>query len=344
MNSSKIEEVLTSLGYKLTDRGSYWQTSAIYRNGDNNTALQIYKDTGVWKDYVEQTPYMTFEKLLKVTLKTNDEEVIGNYIKEEDPFEFTNLKSTEKITMEKTYPESCLDRLLPHYKFYNDRNISSSTLKLFKGGYATEGKMLKRFVFPIYNLDDKIHGFSGRDMTNSSQRPKWKHIGIKSKWIYPHKLSRESIDSEGEVFLVESIGDVLSLFENNHRNVLCTFGLEISPSLISYIVGLNPSKIYISFNNDSKSENNAGLISALKNFIKLQSFFDNEKIFIHLPTKNDFGEMNFDDISDWHKNRLNIEKNHHDFTIINNISKILEKKSYPEVFLKKFKKFKKNHG
>ena len=67
MNSSKIEEVLTSLGYKLTDRGSYWQTSAIYRNGDNNTALQIYKDTGVWKDYVEQTPYMTFEKLLKVT-------------------------------------------------------------------------------------------------------------------------------------------------------------------------------------------------------------------------------------------------------------------------------------
>ena len=137
MDNTNIEEVLTSLGYKLTDRGSYWQTSAVFRDGNNNTAIQIYKDSGVWKDYVQQTPYMTFDKLLKVTLKTNDEEVIGKYIKEKDPFEFTNLKSTEKITMEKTYPESCLDRLLPHYKFYNDRGISTSILKLFNCGYAT---------------------------------------------------------------------------------------------------------------------------------------------------------------------------------------------------------------
>ena len=89
MDNTNIEEVLTSLGYKLTDRGSYWQTSAVFRDGNNNTAIQIYKDSGVWKDYVQQTPYMTFDKLLKVTLKTNDEEVIGKYIKEKDPFEFT---------------------------------------------------------------------------------------------------------------------------------------------------------------------------------------------------------------------------------------------------------------
>jgi len=287
---------------------------------------------------------MTFDKLLKVTLKTNDEEVIGKYIKEKDPFEFTNLKSTEKITMEKTYPESCLDRLLPHYKFYNDRGISTSILKLFNCGYATEGKMLKRFVFPVYNLDNQINGFSGRDMTNSSERPKWKHIGVKSKWIYPYKLSRKSIESKKELFFVESIGDVLNLFENGHENVLCTFGLEISPSLISYTVGLNPSKIYICFNNDSESKNNAGFTSALKNFVKLQSFFDNEKLFIHLPTKNDFGDMNSDSISSWYEDRLNIEKSSHDFNIIKDISKLLDKNSYPETFLKKFNKFKKNYG
>ena len=47
------KEVLENLGYRLKDHGSYWRTNAVYRSGDNSTALQIYKDTGVWKDYVD---------------------------------------------------------------------------------------------------------------------------------------------------------------------------------------------------------------------------------------------------------------------------------------------------
>ena len=38
----------------------------------------------------------------------------------------------------------------------------------FKGGLATEGAMYQRFVFPIYNDEQKICGFSGRDMTTSN--------------------------------------------------------------------------------------------------------------------------------------------------------------------------------
>ena len=146
MDKDKIQEVLTSLGYTLSDKGSYWQTSAIFRGGDNKTAIQIYKDTGIWKDYVQQTPYMPFEKLLKITLKTNDDSLIKNYIKTDCDFDFERRTSEKKIEMEKTYPESSLSRLLPHYKFYNDRGISTDTLKLFKGGLATEGKMFQRFV------------------------------------------------------------------------------------------------------------------------------------------------------------------------------------------------------
>jgi hypothetical protein len=72
MDSLKIKSVLEDLGYKLSDKGSYWQSSALYRNGDNQTALQIYKDTGAWKDYVKDTPFMPFNKLLILTLNTND--------------------------------------------------------------------------------------------------------------------------------------------------------------------------------------------------------------------------------------------------------------------------------
>ena len=54
------KQVLEELGYRLKDHGSYWRTSAVYRSGDNSTALQIYKDTGVWKDYVEDSIFLPF--------------------------------------------------------------------------------------------------------------------------------------------------------------------------------------------------------------------------------------------------------------------------------------------
>jgi len=83
ISSDKIKQILEELGYKLHDKGKYWQTSAIYRNGDNETALQIYKDTGAWKDYVKNTPFMTFKKLLILTLNTNDAKELSKYLNKE---------------------------------------------------------------------------------------------------------------------------------------------------------------------------------------------------------------------------------------------------------------------
>lgn len=340
MTPEKIKETLISFGYKLSDRGSYWQTNAIYRNGDNNTALQIYKDTGVWKDHVEQTSFMPFEKLVQVTLGTNDTEEIKKYISKDIPFEFS-YQVGKKIVMEKTYSKSILDKLLPHYDFYNKKGISSETLKLFKGGLATNGKMFQRFVFPIFNSSDKIHGFSGRSMIKDPSKPKWKHIGYKSKWIYPRLLSEKSIIDSGSVYIVESIGDLLSLYESGNKNILCSFGVGISPSLISYLVGLNPKKIFISFNNDSLSDNNAGLNGALKSFLKLTNYFDPSKVFISLPFKNDFGDMNTKEINDWFLNSNNIEKTDHDLNILKQLNSLFRNGVLNDSAGKSFKKFKK---
>jgi hypothetical protein len=61
--------ILKEIGYRLEDRGSYWQTSAIFRNGDNKTSIRIYKDTGVWSDFVEGQKPLPFELLLKKNIK-----------------------------------------------------------------------------------------------------------------------------------------------------------------------------------------------------------------------------------------------------------------------------------
>lgn len=343
MNNINFKSTLESLGYKLLDRGDYWQTNALFRGGDNRTAIQIYKDTGVWKDYVNQTPFMPFKKLIQVSVGSNEDLDVEHLIEKNNFSETNPIQPSEpRIHMEKIYKEDCLDRLLPHYSFYEERGISSDTLKKFKGGLCTEGQMYQRFVFPIYNLQHKIHGFSGRDMASDPNRPKWKHIGKKSKWIFPFHISESYIKDSSEIILVESIGDVLSLHEKGIKNVICVFGTLVSPSLISYIVGLNPNNIFLSLNNDLQSENNPGLTGAIKSFFKLTSYIDYEKIKICLPTKNDFGEMSSSDYNNWLKKKNDCSDFFDYKKVLNHAEDICEKTKQPDIFIKKIKKFKKD--
>jgi len=142
-------------------------------------------------------------------------------------------------------------------------------------------------------------------MLSKDNRPKWKHIGKKSQWVYPaylpmgEELILHKIENCGEAIIVESIGDALSLFERGHYNILVSFGLEVGPALIGALVQLNPNKIIISFNNDVTQPNNRGLIASLKNYLKLLSYFDHHKLFICLPTANDFGEMDASNFEKW---------------------------------------------
>ncbi len=60
----------------------------------------------------------------------------------------------------------------------------------------------------------------------------------------------------------------MALYENGYKNNLVTFGLDLSPKLLTTLVTLNPKNIIIATNNDSSSKNNRGLQSAVKIFLK----------------------------------------------------------------------------
>ncbi len=329
MTSEKIKSILEKLGYKLTDFGNHWRTNALYRGGKNSTALQVYKNSGVWVDYVENSKHLPLKSLVEATLQTNDEstikEMLGGFDFDlpENSAEKLNIKP--KIDMEKIYPNSILEKLLPHYKFYNDRGVGDETLSFFKSGLATEGSMYQRFVFPIYNSNLEIHGFSGRDMiktANNKERPKWKHVGKKSKWVYPYYVQdsfgkfpiQDAILESKEVILVESIGDLIRLHDRGFKNVICVFGTSVSSYLSFHLMSLLPQRIVLSLNNDSDKEKNRGQIGALKSYLKLLSLFDKKKIIIHPPKSCDFGEMKDEEFSSW-KEELN------DFDVIEGINK-----------------------
>jgi hypothetical protein len=309
MNQEIIKSSLTKLGYELKDFGNHWRTNAMYRGGTNPTAVLIYKDTGVWTDFVKNTPCLPFKDLVSATIKTNDKNVVDKFMLGLDSS--TPLIQKTRMSMEKTYDPSVLDKLLPHYLFYNKKGIEDDRLINLKSGLATQGAMYQRYVFPIFNQDGLIHGFSGRDMTNKPNRPKWKHVGKKANWLFPifTKVEGEykflnSIQDKKSIILVESIGDVLALHQSNIYNCISVFGTSISSKVLCFLVGLELDQITISLNNDVDKEMNRGRIGSIKCFSKLLNYFDKEKMRICPPTQNDFGEMSADEISFWSENRL----------------------------------------
>jgi len=335
MTKEEIQDTLHNLGFKLSDRGSYWQTSAIWRGGDNNTAIQIYKDTGVWKDFVQGTMHKPFQALVSQVLRTNDASVLQKYtvngFKTVDIFENTDKKYI--IQVEKTYKKELLKGLLPHHKFYLDKGISHNTLSLYQSGLATAGKLNNRYVFPIFRFKDTetIIGFSGRSMLwdkENNNAPKWKHIGTKRNWVYPICLGEdfeESIETSNTIYIVESIGDSLALTENGLKNHLVTFGLDLSSQQLMAILAYSPKKIIISMNND---QSGAGMKASIKHFVSLLDFFDIDKIYIVLPQQNDLSDMHSNKcFGDWLNKKVN-QKNQQEY-ILNYLRNTNNKYSFP---------------
>ena len=45
----KVKEILNELGYRLADRGAYWQTNAVFRDGDNKAeSLNVANATAIF--------------------------------------------------------------------------------------------------------------------------------------------------------------------------------------------------------------------------------------------------------------------------------------------------------
>jgi DNA primase len=189
------------------------------------------------------------------------------------------------------YPESCLIRLLPDYRYWNGRGISTETLKRFKGGVGQVEEFKAFYTIPIYNEERKIVGFTGRYILDylKYKKPKFRHTAHKSTWAFPLHLNKEIILQKREIILVEGIGDILSLFECQIENVLSLWGVQLSPSVFNSIVRLNPKRIIIATNKDEA--HTVGQEASLKIKAKLDKFFDPSNIIIHHPTLKDLNDM-----------------------------------------------------
>lgn len=292
---TNVKEILTSIGYRLRDVGREFRTKPLYRDSDSDNVLSIKKDTGYWYDF-KTNQHGSFDKLIKITLNLDDAKA-EEYLKNRNwQYESSGIEK-EKLEELKVFPSELLDKLEKDHSYWLTRNINEETVSVFEGGVAKEGRMKDRYVLPIFNSKKQIVGFTGRDLTGT-KKAKWKHLGDKSKWVYPLYFNKKEVLNAKSVILVESVGDMLSLWQSGVKNSAVTFGLDINNSLLNLFIRMDLDTIYISFNND---ENQAGNQAAKKLYFKLLKFFDKNQIKVALPTKNDFGEMNKEEIQEWLK-------------------------------------------
>lgn len=302
IRSFDVKQTLENLGYQLRITGKNFSTKPLYRDSDNKTALSIDKNTGVWFDFVTGKGG-SFEALCRNTLKYQN-----GYSNEETRDGLESLlvlsgsninKYKNQIIYRPTISENLIQDLKKDYTYWNNRKISNKTLDLFKCGVTLNPKIYKRFTFPIYR-EDKLIGVAARDLTNKRDI-KWKLIGNKAKWVFPN-ISLPYIKKAKFVILVESIGDMLSLYDAGIKNVLVTFGLYIGKQIIIDLIQNNIERVMICFNNDDLKKSAANR-AAIREKRRLNEFFKFNNIIINLPPKGDFNEMTHKEIVEWVKSK-----------------------------------------
>lgn len=303
-----INDILVKLGYaNLTPSGGYYRVNPEYRKSSSRGVLSINEANGSFNDWARagDPRYKgDIAKLVSLHLDCSRQKALEWL----DIEEFSDSKpdKTEKtLELKKTFRPSDARSLIKDHSYWESRGVSKKTLDEFKGGIddgIEGGKLYNRYVFPIFDTStSRILGFTGRDLTNKHPL-KWKILGKKSDWLYPFFCNKNHIKKLNQIILVESIGDMLSLWENGVMNTIVTFGLSISPRIRSLLINSGMDDIFISFNNDS-DKNDAGNIAAYKAKETLQRVIRPDKIKVALPlSSNDFGEMKKEEIREWRKN------------------------------------------
>jgi hypothetical protein len=295
-----VKSILLDIGYSnIKDNGRELRMRPIYRDSGNDSVLSVRKDTGHFIDFSKSISG-SFEYLVQISLGLKNIDEAKETLQKKWSISDIKREHRPTVSSSKIFPKSYLSKLMPIHSYWIDRGVSLKTLNVFKGGVVESGTMANRYVFPILDCKERLVGVTGRyvKLLENENIPKWLHKGRTSEWKYPLQVNHEIIEKEKKIFLIESIGDMLALWEAGIKNTLIVFGLNLSPSMISLLIKLDPDKIFISFNNDAYN-NSAGNKASEKAKQKLIKHFNPEDVEIKLPDKNDFGEMSTTEIEEW---------------------------------------------
>ena len=268
-NPDYLEKILEALGFdNIRDRGSYFQFPN--KDGDNQTAISILKDTLVYNNYtrndkgnlitlVMKEEGLEFPEALKWISKTLGLSGVSANVKIKKPFGgfYTSLIADENDTDSsiKTYPESMLGNDLHKFNmmFFND-GVDFESQSYFNLGYNLETNSI---LIPIYNTSGELVGCKARrnDTKCDSSERWWAFLPFpKTQVVYGYHWNYQKIIEKDMCIITEAEKSVMQCRSYNCHLALATLNYDISPSQAKIIKSLKTSKIILAYDEGLEEE------------------------------------------------------------------------------------------
>ena len=186
-------------------------------------------------------------------------------------------------------------------KYLHDREINDEVIKEFEIGLSTNNKLtnllknknisntiilnsglssskedaiydtfVDRIMFPLWDLEGKVVGFSGR-VYNKKDPSKYinskeSDIFKKGKLIYNYHKAKEEIRRKKFLIVVEGFMDVIALYKVGIKNVVATMGTAVTNDQANILKKLS-TNVILCFDGDSAGNN--ATISCAKEMINV---------------------------------------------------------------------------
>ena len=305
-NPDYLIKVLEALGFdNIRDRGKYFQFPN--KDGDNQTAISIVKDTLVYNNYTRNDK----GNLITLVMKEKNLEFPDALKWIAGVLGLTNVKTNTKIRKPfggfytalipdkndvdfsiKTYPESVLKNDLHKYNmlWYRD-GVDFEIQEKFNLGYNLETNSI---LIPVYNTVGELVGCKARrnDTKCDMNERWWAYIPFpKTQVVYGYHWNYKKIIEKDMCFITESEKGVAQLASWNCNIGLAVLGHDISQSQAKIIKSLKTKKIILAF--DEGLEESMLIEQAKKLIIDSKIFknkvgyiYDRENKYLKIGSKN----------------------------------------------------------
>ncbi|MEN6520674.1 MAG: DNA primase [Armatimonadota bacterium] len=130
-----------------------------------------------------------------------------------------------------------------------------------ESGQGYYDRFRNRLIFPIFDIQNRVVGFGGRDLggseakyINSPETP----VFIKNRTLYALSFARKPIIDQGCVILVEGYMDALTAHAAGFTNVVATLGTALTPEHVNVLSRYTKTAV-LAFDSDS-----AGMSAAMR--------------------------------------------------------------------------------
>ena len=287
--ANDIIEVISSY-LPLTKKGKNYFGVCPFHD-DTNHSMSVSSDKQIYKcfscgasgnviTFVMDYENVDFKEALSILAKRAGIDFKGNNIKSTNQYDKYYKMYDLALKLYQNNINSSLSKEAINY--LENRSISKDIIKEFKIGLALDKNTLtsiltkkgystleiekyglgngyndlysNRIMFPLFDTNNKVVGFSGRIYNTSSDskyiNTKETPIFKKGELLYNYYQAKEFVRLSKNVILVEGFMDVIRLYTVGIKNVVALMGTALTKNQISLIKRLS-SNIYLCLDGDS---------------------------------------------------------------------------------------------